>query len=75
VHTLRRPYRCADCGWRGWLLPLEQATPFFDGYAPAADAVGPSGSSGRQSPAPSPAAWAPPPGAEPSESRHAGLAT
>jgi UDP-GlcNAc:undecaprenyl-phosphate GlcNAc-1-phosphate transferase len=23
-----RPYRCNDCGWRGWLLPIEHATPF-----------------------------------------------
>lgn len=26
--TPSRPYRCDDCGWRGWLLPLEHAAPF-----------------------------------------------
>jgi hypothetical protein len=26
-HTPTRPFRCADCGWRGWLLPLERAVP------------------------------------------------
>jgi hypothetical protein len=28
VHTPARPYRCEDCGWRGWLLPLERGMPF-----------------------------------------------
>jgi hypothetical protein len=23
LHTPARPFRCDDCGWRGWLLPLE----------------------------------------------------
>jgi len=23
-HTPARPFRCNDCGWRGWLLPLER---------------------------------------------------
>ena len=23
LHTPSRPFRCDDCGWRGWLLPLE----------------------------------------------------
>ena len=73
VRTPRRVYRCGDCGWRGWLLPLEQATPFFDRYAPATDAVASVGSSEGQSPSPSSAPWAPPP--EPSEGPHAGLAT
>jgi UDP-GlcNAc:undecaprenyl-phosphate GlcNAc-1-phosphate transferase len=27
-HTAARPFRCNDCGWRGWLLPLDRATPF-----------------------------------------------
>ena len=26
-HTPTRPFRCADCGWRGWLLPLERTIP------------------------------------------------
>jgi UDP-GlcNAc:undecaprenyl-phosphate GlcNAc-1-phosphate transferase len=26
-HTPTRPFRCADCGWRGWLLPLERTVP------------------------------------------------
>jgi UDP-GlcNAc:undecaprenyl-phosphate GlcNAc-1-phosphate transferase len=26
-HTPARPYRCDDCGWRGWLLPLERGIP------------------------------------------------
>jgi UDP-GlcNAc:undecaprenyl-phosphate GlcNAc-1-phosphate transferase len=25
LHTAARLYRCHDCGWRGWLLPLEYA--------------------------------------------------
>ena len=25
LHTPARPFRCDDCGWRGWLLPLEHA--------------------------------------------------
>jgi UDP-GlcNAc:undecaprenyl-phosphate GlcNAc-1-phosphate transferase len=29
LHTPRRLFRCNDCGWRGWLLPLEQATPLL----------------------------------------------
>ena len=28
LHTPARPFRCDDCAWRGWLLPLEQVTPF-----------------------------------------------
>ena len=24
LHTPTRPYRCDDCGWRGWLLPLDR---------------------------------------------------
>ena len=28
--TLRRLYRCRDCGWRGWLFPLEAAAPLAD---------------------------------------------
>jgi len=27
LHTPTRPFRCDDCGWRGWLQPLERATP------------------------------------------------
>lgn len=27
LRTSARPFRCDDCGWRGWLLPLERATP------------------------------------------------
>jgi UDP-GlcNAc:undecaprenyl-phosphate GlcNAc-1-phosphate transferase len=27
LHSPLRPYRCNDCGWRGWLQPLERATP------------------------------------------------
>ena len=26
LHTPARPFRCDDCGWRGWLMPLEHAT-------------------------------------------------
>ena len=26
-HTPTRPFRCTDCGWRGWLLPLERTVP------------------------------------------------
>jgi UDP-GlcNAc:undecaprenyl-phosphate GlcNAc-1-phosphate transferase len=26
LHTPARPFRCDDCAWRGWLLPLEHAT-------------------------------------------------
>jgi hypothetical protein len=25
LHTPTRPFRCDDCSWRGWLLPLEHA--------------------------------------------------
>jgi len=25
LHTPARPFRCDDCGWRGWLLPLEHS--------------------------------------------------
>jgi UDP-GlcNAc:undecaprenyl-phosphate GlcNAc-1-phosphate transferase len=25
LHTPARPFRCDDCDWRGWLLPLEHA--------------------------------------------------
>jgi UDP-GlcNAc:undecaprenyl-phosphate GlcNAc-1-phosphate transferase len=25
LHTPARPFRCDDCAWRGWLLPLEHA--------------------------------------------------
>ena len=25
LHTPARPFRCDDCGWRGWLLPLDHA--------------------------------------------------
>jgi len=28
LHTPARVFRCADCEWRGWLLPIERATPF-----------------------------------------------
>jgi UDP-GlcNAc:undecaprenyl-phosphate GlcNAc-1-phosphate transferase len=28
VHTPARLFRCDDCGWRGWLLPLDRGTPF-----------------------------------------------
>jgi hypothetical protein len=21
--SVKRPFRCDDCGWRGWLIPLE----------------------------------------------------
>ena len=24
--TSRRIYRCDDCGWRGWALPMEQGS-------------------------------------------------
>jgi hypothetical protein len=27
LHTPTRPFRCDDCGWRGWRLPLERAMP------------------------------------------------
>lgn len=27
LHTALRPFRCSDCGWRGWLMPIERATP------------------------------------------------
>jgi UDP-GlcNAc:undecaprenyl-phosphate GlcNAc-1-phosphate transferase len=27
LHTPTRPFRCHDCGWRGWRLPLERVTP------------------------------------------------
>jgi UDP-GlcNAc:undecaprenyl-phosphate GlcNAc-1-phosphate transferase len=27
AHTPARPFRCNDCGWRGWLLPLDRAMP------------------------------------------------
>ena len=30
LHTPARLFRCDDCGWRGWLLPLEHAMPFDD---------------------------------------------
>jgi hypothetical protein len=26
LHTPERPFRCDDCDWRGWLLPLEHTT-------------------------------------------------
>ena len=26
LHTPARPFRCDDCSWRGWLLPLDHAT-------------------------------------------------
>jgi UDP-GlcNAc:undecaprenyl-phosphate GlcNAc-1-phosphate transferase len=26
LHTPMRPFRCDDCSWRGWLLPLEHAS-------------------------------------------------
>jgi UDP-GlcNAc:undecaprenyl-phosphate GlcNAc-1-phosphate transferase len=25
LHTPARPFHCDDCGWRGWLVPLERA--------------------------------------------------
>jgi hypothetical protein len=25
LHTPARPFRCDDCDWRGWLLPLDHA--------------------------------------------------
>jgi len=25
LHTPARPFRCDDCGWRGWLVPLEHS--------------------------------------------------
>ena len=28
AHTPARPFRCDDCGWRGWQLPLDRAMPF-----------------------------------------------
>jgi FlaA1/EpsC-like NDP-sugar epimerase len=30
AHTPARPFRCEDCGWRGWLLPVVDATPLSD---------------------------------------------
>jgi UDP-GlcNAc:undecaprenyl-phosphate GlcNAc-1-phosphate transferase len=30
VHTPARPFRCDDCGWRGWLLPVDGAMPLGD---------------------------------------------
>ena len=30
VHTPTRPFRCHDCDWRGWRLPLERLTPLGD---------------------------------------------
>jgi hypothetical protein len=27
-HTPARPFRCNDCGWRGWLFPLERGIAF-----------------------------------------------
>jgi len=36
--TLKRLYRCHECGWRGWLLPLETAAPLD--VAPTADLTG-----------------------------------
>jgi hypothetical protein len=30
LHTPTRPFRCDDCGWRGWLLPLEHTVPFHE---------------------------------------------
>jgi hypothetical protein len=30
LHTPTRPFRCHDCGWRGWRLPLERVTPLGD---------------------------------------------
>ena len=26
-HTTKRLFRCHDCGWRGWLEPLEHSSP------------------------------------------------
>lgn len=26
MHTALRPFQCHDCGWRGWLLPLQFAS-------------------------------------------------
>jgi hypothetical protein len=34
LHSLRRPYRCEDCGWRGWLLPLEHVMPLLERARP-----------------------------------------
>ena len=30
LHTPERPFRCHDCGWRGWRLPLERVTALGD---------------------------------------------
>ena len=30
LHSPMRPFRCHDCGWRGWRLPLERATALGD---------------------------------------------
>ena len=30
AHTPARPFRCDDCGWRGWLLPLQRVIPVED---------------------------------------------
>jgi UDP-GlcNAc:undecaprenyl-phosphate GlcNAc-1-phosphate transferase len=30
LRTPTRPFRCHDCGWRGWRLPLERVTPLGD---------------------------------------------
>lgn len=37
--TQKRLYRCAKCGWRGWLLPLETAVSLEDTTAPAIDGL------------------------------------
>lgn len=30
INTPTRPFRCHDCRWRGWRLPLERVTPLGD---------------------------------------------
>jgi hypothetical protein len=35
LHTSHRLFRCHDCGWRGWLLPLQYSA--LPGAGPAAE--------------------------------------
>jgi hypothetical protein len=38
-HGRERLFKCDDCGWRGWLLPLEFATPMSAPPAPDLEAL------------------------------------
>jgi hypothetical protein len=40
ARSMKRLYRCDGCGWRGWLLPLEQALA-LEASGVRADGIGP----------------------------------